>query len=156
MLAGVADPSTPWRCERIGDELLEGRGVVVYRAVSSPGRDILGWIDPSLKFPLRVRMQDGTSITARDIHEKPQPSHLFEIPSGLRTSSTVDEHLWLFPATSQAYRSGEHSPACHEDSLGNPEPLREGEGLEFGRSETMSTGVENPLPPGEGRVRGWT
>jgi hypothetical protein len=29
-------------------------------------------------------MQDGTSITARDIHEKPQPSHLFEIPSGLR------------------------------------------------------------------------
>jgi hypothetical protein len=84
MLAGVADPGTPWRCERIGDELLEGRGVVVYRAVSSPGRDILGWIDPSLKFPLRVRMQDGTSITARDIHEEPQPSHLFEIPSGLR------------------------------------------------------------------------
>jgi hypothetical protein len=84
MLAGVADPSTPWRCEGVGDELLEGRGVVVYRAVSSPGRNILGWIDPSLKFPLRIRMQDGTSITARDIHEEPQPSHLFEIPSGLR------------------------------------------------------------------------
>jgi hypothetical protein len=84
ILAGVADASTPWRCERVGDELLEGRGVVVYRAVSSPGRNILGWIDPSLKFPLRIRMQDGTSITARDIHEEPQPSHLFEIPSGQR------------------------------------------------------------------------
>jgi hypothetical protein len=84
ILAGVADPSTPWRCERVGDELLEGRGVVVYRGVSSPGRDILGWIDPSLKFPLRIRMQDGTSITAEDIHEELQPAHLFEIPSGLR------------------------------------------------------------------------
>jgi hypothetical protein len=84
MLAGVADPSIPWRCERVGDELLKGRGVVVYRAVSSPGRDILGWIDPSLRFPLRIRMQDGTSITAEDIHEEPQPAHLFEIPSGLR------------------------------------------------------------------------
>jgi hypothetical protein len=29
-------------------------------------------------------MQDGTSITAEDIHEEPQPAHLFEIPSGLR------------------------------------------------------------------------
>jgi hypothetical protein len=84
MLAGVADPSTPWRCERVGEELLEGRGVVVYRAISSPGRDILGWINPSFKFPLRIRMQDGTSITAENIHEEPQPSQLFEIPSGLR------------------------------------------------------------------------
>jgi hypothetical protein len=84
MLAGAADPSDPWRCERVGEELLDGRGVVVFRAISSPGRDILGWIDPSLKFPLRIRMQDGTSITAEDIHEEAQPSHLFEIPSGLR------------------------------------------------------------------------
>jgi hypothetical protein len=84
MLAGVADPSKPWRCERVGEELLDGRGVVVYRAISSPGRDILGWIDPSLKFPLRIRMQDGTTITAENIHEQPQPAHLFEIPSGLR------------------------------------------------------------------------
>ena len=84
MLAGAADPSTPWRCERVGAELLDGRGVVVYLAISSPGRDILGWIDLSLKFPLRIRMQDGTSITAENIHEEPQPAQLFEIPSGLR------------------------------------------------------------------------
>jgi hypothetical protein len=83
-LAGVAEPSNPWRCERVGEELLDGRGVVVYRAISSPGREILGWIDPSLKFPLRIRMQDGTTITAENIHEKPQPARLFEIPSGLR------------------------------------------------------------------------
>jgi hypothetical protein len=84
MLAGVNDRSDSWRCERVGEELLDGRGVVVYRAISSPGRDILGWIDPSLKFPLRIRMPDGTTITAENIHEGPQPAHLFEIPSGLR------------------------------------------------------------------------
>jgi hypothetical protein len=84
MLAGAADPSNPWRCERVGEELLDGRGVVVYRAISSPGRDFLGWIDPSLKFPLRIRMQDGTTITAENIHEESQSARLFEIPSGLR------------------------------------------------------------------------
>jgi len=84
MLAGAANPSDPWRCERVGEELLDGRGVVVYRAISSPGREIVGWIDLGLKFPLRIRMQDGTTITAEDIHEEPQPAHLFAIPSGLR------------------------------------------------------------------------
>jgi hypothetical protein len=83
-LAGAADPSEPWRCERVGEELVGGRGVVVYRAVSPPGRDILGWIDPNLKFPLRIRMQDGTTITVENIHEEPQPEHLFEIPPGFR------------------------------------------------------------------------
>jgi hypothetical protein len=84
MLAGANDRSDPWRCERVGKELLDGRGVVIYRAISSPGRDILGWIDPSLKFPLKIRMQDGMTITAENIHEQPQPAQLFEIPSGLR------------------------------------------------------------------------
>ena len=83
-LAGATDPGEPWRCERVGEESVDGRGVVVYRAISSPGRDILGWIDPSLKFPLRIRMRDGTTITAENIHEEPQPAQLFEIPSGLR------------------------------------------------------------------------
>jgi hypothetical protein len=52
--------------------------------MSSPGRDILGGIDPNLKFPLRIRMQDGTTITVENIHEEPQPEHLFEIPPGFR------------------------------------------------------------------------
>jgi hypothetical protein len=83
-LAGVTDPSKPWRCERVGEDSVGGRGVVVYRAMSSPGRDILGGIDPNLKFPLRIRMQDGTTITVENIHEEPQPEHLFEIPPGFR------------------------------------------------------------------------
>jgi hypothetical protein len=84
-LAGATEPSDRWRCERVGgEELVDGRGAVVYRARSSPGRDILGWIDPNLKFPLRIQLQDGTTITVENIREEPQPASLFEIPSGFR------------------------------------------------------------------------
>jgi hypothetical protein len=83
-LAGATDRNDPWRCERVGEESVGGRGVVVYRAISSPGRELLGWIDPNLKFPLRIRMQEGTSITVENIHEESQPARLFEIPSGFR------------------------------------------------------------------------
>ena len=83
-LAGATDRNDPWRCERVGEESVGGRGVVVYRAISSRGRELLGWIDPNLKFPLRIRMQEGTSITVENIHEESQPARLFEIPSGFR------------------------------------------------------------------------
>jgi hypothetical protein len=83
-LAGATDGNDPWRCERVGEESIDGRGVVTYRAISSPGRDILGWIDPKLKFPLRIRLEDGTSITAKNIREEPQSARLFEIPPGFR------------------------------------------------------------------------
>jgi hypothetical protein len=83
-LAGATDRNDPWRCERVGEESVGGRGVVVYRAISSPGRELLGWIDPNLKFPLRIRMQDGTSITVENIQEESQPARLFDIPSGFR------------------------------------------------------------------------
>ena len=48
---------------------------------SSPGREFVGWIDPKLKFPLRIRLEDGTSISVENIREEPQPAGLFAIPS---------------------------------------------------------------------------
>lgn len=81
-LAGATDREDPWRCERVGEESVGGRDVVVYRAISSPGRELLGWIDPKLKFPLRIRLEDGMSISVENIREEPQPARLFEIPSG--------------------------------------------------------------------------
>jgi hypothetical protein len=80
-LAGATDRNDPWRCERVGEESVGGRDVVVYRAISSPGRELLGWIDPKLKFPLRIRLEDGISISVENIREEPQSARLFEIPS---------------------------------------------------------------------------
>jgi hypothetical protein len=80
-LAGATDRNDPWRCERVGEESVGGRDAVVYRAISSPGRELLGWINPKLKFPLRIRLEDGVSISVENIREEPQPARLFEIPS---------------------------------------------------------------------------
>jgi hypothetical protein len=80
-LAGAAEGDEPWRCDRVGEEKVGGRDVVVYRATPSPGREIVGWIDPKLKFPLRIRLENGMSISVENIREEPQPAGLFEIPS---------------------------------------------------------------------------
>ena len=43
------------RCERSGEETVGERDVIAYRAVSTSGREFFGWIDPMLKFPLRIK-----------------------------------------------------------------------------------------------------
>jgi hypothetical protein len=83
-LAGAADPSDSWRCERVGEEIIDGRRAAAYRAMSRPGRDLVGWIDLELKFPLRIKMEDGATIAVQNIQEGPQPARLFEIPPGFR------------------------------------------------------------------------
>jgi hypothetical protein len=80
-LASGGDLSNRWRCDRIGEEIVDGRRAAAYRAISSPGRDIVGWIDPELKFPLRIKTEDGATITLQNIQEGPQSARLFVIPT---------------------------------------------------------------------------
>jgi hypothetical protein len=82
-LAGVVDQGD-WRCERSGEETIGGRDVIAYRAVSTSGREFFGWIDPVLKFPLRIKTEDGVVITAENVGDEPQPAGLFEVPQGFR------------------------------------------------------------------------
>jgi hypothetical protein len=82
-VAGVADRGD-WRCERVGEETIDGHGAIAYRAVSASGRETFGWIDPVRKFPLRIRTEDGEVITAENVRDEPQPAQWFEIPEGLR------------------------------------------------------------------------
>jgi hypothetical protein len=83
-LASGGDSSNPWRCEHVGEELVDGRHAAVYRAISSTGRDIVGWIDPELKFPLRIKVEDGVTITVENLQEGPQSPRLFVIPTNFR------------------------------------------------------------------------
>ena len=83
-LASGTDRRDPLRCERLREEVIDGRGVVAYRASSSAGSELLGWIDVGLKFPLRIQPEDGTTISVENIHEEPQPAALFEIPPAFR------------------------------------------------------------------------
>jgi hypothetical protein len=82
-LAGDADQSD-WRCERVGEGMIGGRSTIAYRIVSTPGHELLGWIDTARKFPLRIKMADGSTITAENVRDELQPAQLFEIPPGLR------------------------------------------------------------------------
>jgi hypothetical protein len=83
-LASGGDSNRPWRCERVGEEIIDGHHTITYRAISPTGRDIVGWIDPELKFPLRIKMEDGATITVENIQEGPPPARLFEIPTSFR------------------------------------------------------------------------
>jgi hypothetical protein len=87
-VAGVVDQGAKnqndWRCERVGEETIDGNSTIAYRAISSPNQELFGWIDPMRKFPLRIKTEDGAVIAAQNIRDEPQPAQMFEIPSGFR------------------------------------------------------------------------
>jgi hypothetical protein len=73
-----------WRCERIGEEMIDGNNTIAYRAIVSPNKELFGWIDPVRKFPLRIKTEDGAVVAAQNVRDEPQPAQMFEIPSGFR------------------------------------------------------------------------
>jgi hypothetical protein len=70
-----------WRCERIGIETIDGHSTVAFWALSTKGEAFVGWIDRERRFPLRIRIGDGTLITLEQIKDEPQPASSFELPA---------------------------------------------------------------------------
>jgi hypothetical protein len=85
-LAGAAGEGE-WRCERSGEELIDGRNTVVFRVFSGSGETYLGWIDGVRRFPLRITTEEGSSIALENIRDEAQPQSLFVLPPGLRKFS---------------------------------------------------------------------
>ena len=84
-LAGLAEQGG-WRCERTGEEEIDGRYAVIFHAVTGSG-EFFGWIDRARKFPLRIKTEDGTIIALEQIRDEPQVGSLFEPPSNFRKFS---------------------------------------------------------------------
>jgi hypothetical protein len=63
--------------------MIDGRRADMFHVTVPPGRDITGWVDPELKFPLRIRIDDST-ISVTNIRREAQPADLFEIPTSFR------------------------------------------------------------------------
>jgi len=84
-LAGLAGQGD-WRCERTGEEQIDGRHVNVFHAVSGSGQ-LVGWIDPTRRFPLRIKTEDGTVIALEHVKDEPQSATPFEPPSNFRKFS---------------------------------------------------------------------
>jgi hypothetical protein len=82
-LAGVSGLGD-WRCERTSEETIGTHSVIGYRVVPASGHEFLGWIDPARKFPLRIKTEDGSIITADNVSDEPQSAQAFEMPANLR------------------------------------------------------------------------
>jgi hypothetical protein len=81
-ITGLGDPNRAWQCTRLGTELIDGRETIRYQAVAPDASSYDVWIDPKIRFPVRVRVEVGVVTDIKDIEEKPQPSEAFELPSG--------------------------------------------------------------------------
>ncbi|MET4279400.1 MULTISPECIES: hypothetical protein [unclassified Bradyrhizobium] len=73
-----------WRCQRYGEETIAGRNTDVYRITASSSFGFAGWIDRKRKFPVQIKISDGTVIAVDHIRDEAQPAQAFEIPANLR------------------------------------------------------------------------
>jgi hypothetical protein len=85
-LAGLVSEGE-WRCERTGEETIDGHSAAVFRALSADGQEFFGWIDRERQFPLQIRTEDGVVFTLERIRDEPQPESSFELPAGYRKFS---------------------------------------------------------------------
>jgi len=72
-----------WHCDVIGAAVLDGRPTTECRVTSTLDAS-RRWIDASVGFPVRVRMDDGTSLTLENVRVGAQSADLFAIPATYR------------------------------------------------------------------------
>jgi hypothetical protein len=79
--AGIGGEEGLWRCNRLGDELIDSRKTIVYSALSARNKKNIVWIDPQLKFLVRSQDETGVVINLTNVQEGPQSASLFDIPA---------------------------------------------------------------------------
>jgi hypothetical protein len=82
-IAGEPDRGA-WHCEQDGQKTIGERHVIGYRAIAGAEQQFLAWVDPSLAFPVRIELGDGTAFALDAVKERPQAPNLTQIPSGFR------------------------------------------------------------------------
>jgi hypothetical protein len=82
--AGVASAAGEWRCERIEDEIMDGRRAVQFGVSSPVSPSSRRWIDSDLQFPVKLLAPDGTTTALEHILVEAQPANRFAIPPGFR------------------------------------------------------------------------
>jgi hypothetical protein len=82
--AGAASAAGEWRCERIEDEIIDGRRALQFRVSSPASASSRRWIDSDLAFPVKLSAPDGTTIALEHILVEAQPANRFAIPPGFR------------------------------------------------------------------------
>jgi hypothetical protein len=78
--AGAPGAAGDWRCTRAGS----ASGTIEYRVASPDQNFSLGWIDPRLAFPVKLKAADGGTVALENVRVEAQPAGLFAIPAGFR------------------------------------------------------------------------
>ena len=73
-----------WRCIELGEQTLDGRSALVYRALHDDREQFTAWVDPTLGFPLQIRLPDGVIFAAQSIQDQPASNERLDIPDGFR------------------------------------------------------------------------
>jgi hypothetical protein len=83
-IAAVEGQSGAWECQNLGHKTVGKLDAIEYQASWPNSGTMHAWINPQLKWPVRLIMADGTTMELRNIQEQPQPANLFQIPPGYR------------------------------------------------------------------------
>jgi hypothetical protein len=104
-ISGSADRGAAWQCDRIGTETHDGHTIVKYTMTSPRGRRYSGWIDPQLRYVVRIEAYDGSTTELKNVQEAPQPDSAFMLPAGLRKFDPMQlmelvkhSDVWVDPA----------------------------------------------------------
>jgi hypothetical protein len=81
--AGVAASDSPWRCERMGEDIVAGRHTIKVRVLPQQRHLQFAWIDPALRMPIRMQAAFGTAELVHIKAGAPQPE-LFKVPYEFR------------------------------------------------------------------------
>ncbi|MET4385998.1 hypothetical protein ABIB73_001743 [Bradyrhizobium sp. F1.4.3] len=99
---------TTWSCQRYGEETVAGRKTDVYRVATLSSSGFIGWVDRERRFPVQIKTEDGTIITADHIRDETQPAQAFEIPAGARKFDPLalirriqQSDVWVAPPASE-------------------------------------------------------
>jgi hypothetical protein len=84
IIAGAANETAVQSCKRFGQDTVNGRRAIKYWGISAAGRQYFSWIDPELRFPVRLQYEDGEVVDLTNIQEVPQLESLFVVPAGSR------------------------------------------------------------------------
>jgi hypothetical protein len=67
------------KCQKIGNETVNGRSTVKYQGTTADGDVSYVWIDPKLRFPVKWQGKNNGG-ELRNIQEGAQPASLFTVP----------------------------------------------------------------------------
>jgi len=104
-ISGRAAGGAAWQCDRIGAETHDGHTILKYDMTSPRGRRYSCWIDPQLRYVVRIEAYDGSTTELTNVREGPQPDNAFTMPAGLRKFDPMQligimQHsdVWVDPA----------------------------------------------------------